>query len=314
LNRAFPTPARSLLELGPLTIHYYALCIITGIAIAIWLGGKRFQYKTAQGQSVVSEVAIVAVPSGIIGGRIYHVISSPNAYFGKGGEPIDAFKIWEGGLGIWETLVDSAPDLMDAHNYVMQKFGYNQKPLTNIRHLAGRGAANMILRSLKEDGKKFDQNIHEKMTEEFINYYRENISKKSQIIKGVNEFLAWGKSQKINFAICTNKMESLAKKLLKEINLIEFFDYIAGADTFEYRKPDPRHLTNILEILDVKKEDSIMVGDSETDAETARIAKVNFILVKGGYTEKDQNSIYHNHFINDFTEMNGILSKMKFLN
>jgi phosphoglycolate phosphatase len=152
------------------------------------------------------------------------------------------------------------------------------------------------------------------MTDEFINYYRENISKKSQIIKGVNEFLAWGKSKKIIFAICTNKMESLAKKLLKEINLIEFFDYIAGADTFEYKKPDPRHLTNILEILDVKKEDSIMVGDSETDAETARIAKVNFILVKGGYTEKDQNSIYHNHFINDFTEMNEILSKMKFLN
>jgi prolipoprotein diacylglyceryltransferase len=66
LNVAFPTPAQSVLELGPLTIHYYALCIITGIAIAIWLGGKRFQYTTIQGQSIVSEVAIVAVPSGII--------------------------------------------------------------------------------------------------------------------------------------------------------------------------------------------------------------------------------------------------------
>ena len=212
------------------------------------------------------------------------------------------------------TLVDSAPDLMDAHNYVMQKFGYQQKPLSDIRYLAGRGAANMILSSLKNEEKKFDPNLHKKMTEDFINYYKENISKKSQIIKGVNKFLIWGKSQKINFAICTNKMESLAKKLLKEINLFEFFDYIAGADTFEYRKPDPRHLTNILEILDVKKEDSIMVGDSETDAETARAANINFILIKGGYTEKDQNSIYHNHFINDFTEMNGILSKMKFLN
>jgi prolipoprotein diacylglyceryl transferase len=104
LNLAFPTPTQSVLELGPLTIHYYALCIITGIAIAIWLGGKRFQYKTAQGQSVVSEVAIVAVPSGIIGGRIYHVISSPNAYFGAGGQPVDAFKIWEGGLGIWGAI------------------------------------------------------------------------------------------------------------------------------------------------------------------------------------------------------------------
>lgn len=93
-----------MLEIGPLTIHYYALCIITGIAIAIWLGGKRFNYKTKQGQSVVSEVAIVAVPSGIIGGRIYHVISSPNAYFGQGGEPLNAFKIWEGGLGIWGAI------------------------------------------------------------------------------------------------------------------------------------------------------------------------------------------------------------------
>ena len=93
-----------MLELGPLTIHYYALCIITGIAIAIWLGGKRFNFKTVQGQSIVSEVAIVAVPSGIIGGRIYHVISSPNAYFGSGGTPVDAFKIWEGGLGIWGAI------------------------------------------------------------------------------------------------------------------------------------------------------------------------------------------------------------------
>lgn len=93
-----------MLELGPLTIHYYALCIITGIAVAIWLGGKRFNFKTVQGQSIVSEVAIVAVPSGIIGGRIYHVIFSPNAYFGKNGEPLDAFKIWEGGLGIWGAI------------------------------------------------------------------------------------------------------------------------------------------------------------------------------------------------------------------
>lgn len=104
MRASIPTPAQSVLELGPLTIHYYALCIITGIALAIWLGHTRFKIKTAQGQSVVSEVSIVAVPSGIIGGRIYHVISSPNAYFGSGGAPLDAFKIWEGGLGIWGAI------------------------------------------------------------------------------------------------------------------------------------------------------------------------------------------------------------------
>lgn len=101
---AFPTPSSSALAIGPLTIHYYALCIITGVAVAIWLGDKRFRAVTPLGVQVVSEVAIVAVPAGVIGGRIYHVISSPAAYFGSQGNPIDAFKIWEGGLGIWGAI------------------------------------------------------------------------------------------------------------------------------------------------------------------------------------------------------------------
>ena len=101
---AFPTPSSSALEIGPLTIHYYALCIITGVAVAIWLGDKRLRAATPLGAHVVSEVAITAVPAGVIGGRIYHVISSPSAYFGSNGHPIDALKIWEGGLGIWGAI------------------------------------------------------------------------------------------------------------------------------------------------------------------------------------------------------------------
>jgi prolipoprotein diacylglyceryl transferase len=101
---AFPTPSSGALEIGPLTIHYYALCIITGVAVAIWLGDKRFRAATPLGAHVVSEVAITAVPTGVIGGRIYHVISSPSAYFGSNGHPIDALKIWEGGLGIWGAI------------------------------------------------------------------------------------------------------------------------------------------------------------------------------------------------------------------
>ena len=104
MNVAFPTPTVSALEIGPFTVHFYALCIITGIAIAIWLGDRRFKAKTSNGESIVAEVAITAVPAGIIGGRIYHVISSPAAYFGSTGQPIDALKIWEGGLGIWGAI------------------------------------------------------------------------------------------------------------------------------------------------------------------------------------------------------------------
>jgi prolipoprotein diacylglyceryl transferase len=104
---AIPTPVNSAIGIGPLTIHYYALCIIIGVAAAIWLGNKRyraFASNSEQSIGVVADVAIYAVPAGIIGGRIYHVITSPAQYFGENGEPLDALKIYEGGLGIWGAI------------------------------------------------------------------------------------------------------------------------------------------------------------------------------------------------------------------
>ena len=81
--------------MGPLTFHAYALCIILGVIVAIWLTDKRYQ---AAGGSphVISDLAIWVVPGGVIGARIYHVISSPEYFFGSKGDPVDIFKIWEG--------------------------------------------------------------------------------------------------------------------------------------------------------------------------------------------------------------------------
>ena len=102
--------------------------------------------------------------------------------------------------------------------------------------------------------------------------------------------------------------EDLAIKLLKEINLYKYFDYVAGADTFDYRKPDPRHLTDILDILDIDKKNSIMLGDSETDANTAKAARVHFILINDGYTEKKIEDIHHDQLIEDFEAVKQIAS------
>lgn len=104
---SIPTPTNSAIGIGPLTVHYYALCIIVGVAVAIWLGNKRyraFANNSEQSIGVVADVAIYAVPAGIIGGRIYHVITSPAPYFGANGKPLDALKIYEGGLGIWGAI------------------------------------------------------------------------------------------------------------------------------------------------------------------------------------------------------------------
>ena len=104
MNRSIPTPSISEVSIGPFTVHFYALCIIAGIAIAIWLGNKRLAARDESLKGVVSEVAVIAVPSGIIGGRLYHVITTPEDFFGKDGDPLAILKIWQGGLGIWGAI------------------------------------------------------------------------------------------------------------------------------------------------------------------------------------------------------------------
>jgi len=101
---SIPTPKTSAVEIGPLTIHFYALCIIAGVALVIWLGNRRFTSGDKSLQGVVADVAIVAVPMGVIGGRLYHVLTTPEKYFGSNGSFIDALKIWNGGLGIWGAI------------------------------------------------------------------------------------------------------------------------------------------------------------------------------------------------------------------
>ena len=206
------------------------------------------------------------------------------------------------------TLIDTAPDLMNAHNHVMKKFGYETRSTDEIRNLVGKGAASMIGRSMwnqaKNELKKIDdEEIKSLMVKEFIDYYGKNIANESKLIKGVSKFLVWCKSNNISMAVCTNKTEHLAVDLLKRIEIYDYFEYVAGYNTFDYCKPDPRHLTSVVEILqgDVKK--TIMVGDSETDAESAKAANMPFILVEGGYTDKNPDEIYHNHLVKDFINL-----------
>ena len=212
------------------------------------------------------------------------------------------------------TLVDTAPDLMRAHNHVMQKFGYPTKSTEEIRNLVGKGAGAMIGRSIwgqakKEFSKVNNEKVKKEMVTEFVDYYGKNIIKESTLIKGVKKFLNWCKNQRISMAVCTNKQEHLSNDLLKKIGIYDYFEYVAGSDTFDYCKPDPRHLTSVVEILggDIKK--SIMIGDSETDANAAKAAEIPIILLEDGYTEKNKDEIYHNHLIKDFIGIEKIISE-----
>ena len=165
----------------------------------------------------------------------------------------------------------------------------------------------MMQRSFKEEIK--NENIKKEMTKEFIDYYAKNIDRNSKPLKGVIEFLNWAKSKNIYMGICTNKQERLAIDLLKKLDLYKYFEYVAGSDTFPFNKPDPRHLTDVIEIIggDLKK--TIMVGDSEVDANSAHNANLPFVLVKDGYTEKSEKEIKHDELISDFIGFNKVIEK-----
>ena len=206
------------------------------------------------------------------------------------------------------TLVDTAPDLIRAHNHVMKKFGYPTKSINELKNAVGKGAKAIMA---KGNGKWewFDEKIKNEMTDEFLSFYKKNILHESTLLNGVKEFLIWCKNQNVSMAVCTNKTEHLAIDLLKKIEIYDFFEYVSGHNTFEYCKPDPRHLLRTIEMINGDKNKSIMIGDSETDANAAKEAEIPMILLKYGYTEKRSEEIYHNHLIKDFIGIEKIISK-----
>jgi len=211
------------------------------------------------------------------------------------------------------TLVDTAPDLINAHNHVMEKFGYKSKSDDEIKSLIGKGAGAMISRSLwksaKLELKKIkEKEIKDKMVIEFVDYYGKNILVKSKLINGTKEFLIWCKKNKISMGVCTNKQEHLAIDLLKKIGINNYFEYVAGSDTFDYCKPDARHLTSVIEIMggDIKK--TIMIGDSEVDSKSAENASLPFILLEEGYTDVKTSQIKFDHLVKDFNGLDKIIT------
>lgn len=103
-----PSPSQSEIHLGPFPLRGYALCIILGVFVAVFIADRRLQ-RRGYAKGLIADIAVYAVPAGLIGARLYHVITDPEIYFGGGGKkPYEVFFIWEGGLGIWGAVAGGA--------------------------------------------------------------------------------------------------------------------------------------------------------------------------------------------------------------
>jgi phosphoglycolate phosphatase len=183
------------------------------------------------------------------------------------------------------TLVDTAPDLINALNFVLDREGLPPVPLHSARNMIGGGARRLIERGLELEGRAASVGDITRLTDDFIAYYAEHIADVSRPFEGLESALDDLGRRGYRFAVCTNKLEWLSKLLLDRLGLSARFSAICGADTFGIAKPDPAILQQTVARAGGDISCAIMVGDAGPDIGVARRAGIPVIGVGFGYTE-----------------------------
>ena len=201
------------------------------------------------------------------------------------------------------TLVDTAPDLINALNFILAREGLPPVPLHSARHMIGAGARRLIERGLELDGRSLGLDDVTRLTGDFIDYYAAHIADVSRPFEGLEDALDDLSARGCRFAVCTNKLEWLSKLLLDQLGLSSRFSAICGADTFGVSKPDPAILRQTIARAGGELSSSIMVGDAGPDIGVARRAGIPVICVEFGYTEVPIADLKPDRLINHMREL-----------
>jgi phosphoglycolate phosphatase len=208
------------------------------------------------------------------------------------------------------TLVDTAPDLAAAANYVFGLVGLAPIEAAKLRPLIGHGARAMIEEGLRLRGVAKTPDEVSRLYELFLPYYADNIAVLSRPFEGIPALLETLTRAGARLAVCTNKLEVMSRSLLRELRLDKAFAAIAGRDTFDVFKPAPGHLTGTIAMAGGRPDRAVMVGDSEVDIATAVAANVPSIGVSFGYTRVPVRDLGPSAVIDHYGEFMGALEQV----
>jgi phosphoglycolate phosphatase len=201
------------------------------------------------------------------------------------------------------TLVDSAPDLVATLNVIFARIGLPPVPYDAARNMVGGGARAMITRGLAAEGQTLEPAEVDRLVSDFIDYYAAHIADRSRPFPGLDAALDELAAGGCRFAVCTNKLEWLAVRLLDAFALSKRFAAICGADTFGLRKPDPELLRRTLALLGGSPDSAVMVGDSLNDIAAAHAAAIPVVAVDYGYTETPVGKLGADRVISSLSEL-----------
>lgn len=207
------------------------------------------------------------------------------------------------------TLVDTAPDLLAALNHALVDGGLAAvDPLVHRPHL-GFGGRVMIERAFQAQKRPLPDDELKRLLDLFLKHYTDNVPGQSMLFPGAADAMARFKATGYIFAICTNKTERLAKALMSAMGLEEQFSAICGQDTFAFRKPDPRHLTETIRMAGGDPDRAIMVGDSHADIDAAKAAGIPVVAVDFGYTDRHVREFEPSKVISSYDELTVALAE-----
>jgi phosphoglycolate phosphatase len=201
------------------------------------------------------------------------------------------------------TLADTADDLMATLNWLLAREGFAPLKVETAGSLIGAGARALIKRGFAASGRSLDPQELEALFADYLTYYSAHIAVHTRLYPGVDKALATFARAGWRQAVCTNKIEGLAKLLIAELGIADRFAFICGQDTFGIGKPDAAPLLKTIAASGGARERAIMVGDSETDIKTARAAGVPVVAVDFGYADVPVAELAPDRVISHFDEL-----------
>lgn len=208
------------------------------------------------------------------------------------------------------TLVDSAPDLLDTLDVVMTGAGFRTVDREAAREMIGAGARMLIRRALEAEQKILPESELDELNRRFLDHYAAHIADSTRPFPGVLEALDRLADQGFVLAVCTNKLERLARLLLDALDLTGRFAAITGGDTYGKPKPDALPLLSTVAAVGATPAATLMVGDSITDIRTAKAAAVPSIAVTFGYTDIPPRELGADAVIDHFAELNAAVDRL----
>ncbi len=217
---------------------------------------------------------------------------------------------WTFAFDLDGTLVDTAPDLISATNFVMRELGLPPVPTEHLRSQISYGSRHLIATGLKLHQRPCTEAELDRLLDVMLDHYAENIAVHSRPFEDTQATLERFHSAGARLVVCTNKKEDLSRRLLGELGLDRLFQSIAGRDTFAVCKPDPAHLTGVIARVGGDASRAVMVGDSDVDVETAKAAGIPVVGVSFGYSVQPMHTLGADVVIDHYRELDDAMRRL----